>query len=212
MARFRKGILGGFTGTIGTVIGGNWKGIDYMRSLPNIRNTEPTLKQDLQRRKFRLVANFLRTMKPLLMISFKDSGMKMTGHNSAFSYTLKNAVAGVYPDFELDYTLVKIARGNLPNAVLTGADSTDPGKIKFTWNDNTGIGAAKATDKAILVAYHADTQTAAFTIADAFRSGTVGELSVAALRGKQVETWLAFISEDDKDVSSSVHTGKITAA
>lgn len=35
MGTFSKGILGGFSGTVGTVIGGNWKGIQYMRSQPN---------------------------------------------------------------------------------------------------------------------------------------------------------------------------------
>ena len=32
MGTISKGILGGFSGKVGTVIGGNWKGIDYMRS------------------------------------------------------------------------------------------------------------------------------------------------------------------------------------
>ena len=38
MAIISKGIPGGFSGTVGTVIGGNWNGIDYMRSLPTISN------------------------------------------------------------------------------------------------------------------------------------------------------------------------------
>ena len=29
MGTISKGILGGFSGTVGTVIGGSWKGIDY---------------------------------------------------------------------------------------------------------------------------------------------------------------------------------------
>ena len=32
MGKISQGILGGFSGKVGTVIGGNWKGIDYMRS------------------------------------------------------------------------------------------------------------------------------------------------------------------------------------
>ncbi len=32
MGTISKGILGGFSGTVGTVIGGSWKGIEYMRS------------------------------------------------------------------------------------------------------------------------------------------------------------------------------------
>jgi hypothetical protein len=31
MAKISQGILGGFSGTVGTVVGGHWRGIDYMR-------------------------------------------------------------------------------------------------------------------------------------------------------------------------------------
>lgn len=31
MGKIRQGILGGFNGTVGTVVGGSWKGMAYMR-------------------------------------------------------------------------------------------------------------------------------------------------------------------------------------
>jgi hypothetical protein len=31
MGKIRQGILGGFNGTVGTVVGGSWKGTAYMR-------------------------------------------------------------------------------------------------------------------------------------------------------------------------------------
>lgn len=34
MGKINQGILGGFSGKVGNVIGGNWKGIDYMRVKP----------------------------------------------------------------------------------------------------------------------------------------------------------------------------------
>ena len=37
MGTFKKGILGGFNGTVGTVVGSNWKGITVMRSRPKDR-------------------------------------------------------------------------------------------------------------------------------------------------------------------------------
>ena len=49
MARISKGILGGFSGTVGTVIGGSWKGIAYMRSMPSSRKSSSTVKQKEQR-------------------------------------------------------------------------------------------------------------------------------------------------------------------
>jgi hypothetical protein len=34
MGTIKQGILGGFSGKVGTVVGASWKGIAYMRSLP----------------------------------------------------------------------------------------------------------------------------------------------------------------------------------
>ena len=34
MGKISQGILGGFSGKVGNVVGGNWKGIDYMRVRP----------------------------------------------------------------------------------------------------------------------------------------------------------------------------------
>ncbi len=40
MGTIRKGILGGFHGTVGTVVGSFWNGINVMRSLPETTNTD----------------------------------------------------------------------------------------------------------------------------------------------------------------------------
>jgi hypothetical protein len=42
MGTFNKGILGGFSGKTGTVIGSNWKGRTVMRSLPGKRTKQET--------------------------------------------------------------------------------------------------------------------------------------------------------------------------
>jgi hypothetical protein len=35
MGKIKQGILGGFSGTVATVVGATWKGIDYMCGLAN---------------------------------------------------------------------------------------------------------------------------------------------------------------------------------
>ena len=185
MGTFRKGLLGGFSGTVGTVIGGNWNGIDYMRSLPVIRKKQSSA-QEVQRLKFSLAAKFLRSMKPLLMLSFKNTNGKMTGQNNALSYTLKNAVTGVYPDFEIDYKMALVARGTLPNA-YTPVAAAEASAVRFTWESNEGLGSATGTDKAILVAYHPPTGSSYYTIGDANRNSGTALLKLGVLRGQAVE-------------------------
>jgi Family of unknown function (DUF6266) len=79
MATFEKGILGGFSGKIGTVVGGNWKGIDYMRSKANKRTFIPSQKQLEQQLKFAVVMRFLQPISALLEVSFSDYAIRKTG-------------------------------------------------------------------------------------------------------------------------------------
>src|SRR5262245_8682047 len=117
MATISKGILGPFSGLVGTVIGGTWKGISYMRSKPSPSERSPSIAQLEQQAKFKLILRFLQSMTPLLTVSFKELAIQKSGFNSAFSYNIKNAVAGIYPAFEIDYPQVLVARGDLPNAL-----------------------------------------------------------------------------------------------
>ncbi len=38
MGKFVKGLNGGFSGRAGSTVGSKWRGINYMKSLPDIRN------------------------------------------------------------------------------------------------------------------------------------------------------------------------------
>lgn len=153
MGTINKGILGGFSGKVGTVIGGTWKGIDYMRSKSNKTNFKPSEAQLAQQLKFGLSIRFVQSMSGLVEFSFRNFAIKQTGINSALSYTLKNAVAGIYPTYNIVYSDVLVSRGDLPNALAPSVVSGAGSILTFIWMDNSGVGVAKATDKAILAAY-----------------------------------------------------------
>lgn len=70
MATIKKGILGGFSGKVGTVIGGNWKGIDYMRSLPKKSSKPATALQNDQRIKFTIAMAFIKPISKLVTKGF----------------------------------------------------------------------------------------------------------------------------------------------
>jgi hypothetical protein len=209
MGKIEKGILGGFSGKVGTVIGATWKGIAYMRSLSAKRNFVPSLKQLEQQLKFALVMRFLQPMSALLEISFKDYAVKQTGINSAFAYTFENAITGAYPAYTIDYSLVLISRGTLPNvlgpAVVMGAGSI----LTFSWTDNSGMGGVSPDDQAILVAYCPDMKQAIYTTAGGDRSAATGSLNLVTFTSTLVETYIGFISADGKTVANSIFTGEV---
>ena len=92
MGLYSKGILGSFSGTVGTVIGSNWKSIDYMRSQPIKSKRKATQLQIDQRLKFALLVGFFDVMTAYIDITFKTYAVKMTQSNAAFSYNFDNVI------------------------------------------------------------------------------------------------------------------------
>ena len=211
MGTFEKGILGPFSGKVGTVIGGTWKGIDYMRSKSSRRNFVPSQKQLVQQAKFALMMRFLQPMSALLEVTFNDYAVKQTGVNSAFSYNFKHAIVGTYPSFSIDYAEVLISKGTLPNvlgpAVTSGAGSV----VTFSWTDNSGVGKAQSTDEAVLVAYCPAMQQAIFGGGE-MRSDLTGDLNLVSFSGEVVETYIGFMSADQRNIAISFYLGQVTVS
>ena len=212
MGRVKKGILSAIKGTVGTVIGAKWRGINYLRSLPEISNTAASPKQLAQRLKFSLAAKFHSTMLDVVTLGFQDYAVEMSGYNSAVSYTLDNAITGTDPNFSIVYADVLVSKGRLPKPKLVAATSTVADKVSFAWTDNSDKRKASATDKAILVVYCEELKETEFSLAGANRNTGTDSIDVADFKGKVVQTWMAFVSADGNMVSDSVFTGQLTVA
>lgn len=211
MAIISQGILGGVSGKIGNVIGGSWKGIDYLRIMPASVANPKTPAQIDQRSKFVTVIKFLQPMVDFIRVGFKLYAVKMTQFNNAMSYNLNNAISGTYPDYTIDYSKALVTRGSLTGATGATVASLSSTSMALSWSDNSGAGAALATDKSLVLAYHIDTGTVVYNTAGASRSVGEHTLTVPAeLAGGTFETFLGFISENGKLVSNSVYVGSIT--
>ena len=209
MGTINNGILGGFSGTTGPVIGGSWNGIQYMRSRPGPRTKPPTRAMQVQQAKFALATRFLRSMPALIKLTFTNTNGKiMSGYNSALSYTLQRAIWGEYPNLEIDYRKALVARGTLPNAGSVSV-AVEGEQVRFNWLSNEAFSHAEATDQAIVVAYHAPSNKAYYTIGTAKRGDQSAILGLPTLKGEEGETWLAFISAAGDEVASSIYTGRV---
>jgi hypothetical protein len=211
MGVIKKGILGGVAGTVGNVVGGNWKGIDYLRSKPASVANPKTLKQQTQRAKFTTILNFLKPLTSLLAIGYKNYANGMTGFNVAMSYNVKNAITGTYPAFAVNYPVAQISRGNLTGAATPVVASTVARNIVFTWVNNSGIGNALATDTAILVAFFPSTNEAVYQITTIARSAATATLTCPAkFSTKQAHCWLIFQTADGQLQATSAYIGTVT--
>lgn len=119
------------------------------------------------------------------------------------------AITGSYPHTAISYPLVVISKGPLPAAENASAAVTQDGNITFTWTDNSGTGTAKAGDKVILVAYFPDVKQAVFNLHAATRGDWQATLDTKAMHGHAAETWIGFLSADEKDAANSVYTGSV---
>ena len=72
MGTIKQGILGGFSGKVGTVVGSTWKSVHYMRALAVSFSDPRTEKQKNQRSKFTAAVNFTKAMTPFLRFGYKE--------------------------------------------------------------------------------------------------------------------------------------------
>ncbi len=211
MGTISQGILGGVSGKVGNVVGGSWKGIDYLRIMPaSVANPQTPAQMD-QRSKFVKVLNFLQPLVGFLRVGYKLYAIKMTQFNSAMSYILKNAVAGTYPNYTIDYPNVLVSRGTLTKAEGTALTSPQEAQVVVTWTDNSGTGDAKATDKTLLVVVSENKDESVYEIDGAIRSaGTLTFNLPSNYAGDEAYAYLWFVSEDGKSVANSVYLGNVT--
>ena len=146
MGTIKKGILGGFSGKVGNVVGASWKSIAYIRSLPSSVRNPRTEKQRTQRSKFALVAKFVKSILPVIRVGFKQSaGPVNSAFSAAVSYNILHAVKGTYPGFEIDYPKVVVARGALYIANHMTA-APEAGSLNFVWDTGVINNASAATE------------------------------------------------------------------
>ena len=82
MGKIKQGILGGFKGKVGTVIGSSWNGIAYMRGLPQSQKDPKTAAQIAQRDFFREVQDLVGQLSyEQLVFLFPNSAKGMSRRN-----------------------------------------------------------------------------------------------------------------------------------
>lgn len=189
MGTIKQGILGGFSGKVGTVIGSSWKGISYMRGRAQSIKNPRTEGQVEQRSKFALTLDFLKPITAYVRTGYKTYATKQTAFNAAMSYIVKNAVSGAFPNYALDFSRALVSRGSLTQPSIPNV-SMSAGRATVTWNDNSGQGEA------------------VFSTAAATRADQSAELNFPAdWNGDTVELYIGFASADGINIANSIYLG-----
>lgn len=204
MGTIKQGILGGFSGKVGTVVGSTWKSVHYMRALAVSVNNPNTEKQQCQRNKFLVALQFLKTFTPFLRVGYQNYAKGQSAFNAAMSYMLKNATTGCGADVAIDYNKTLVARGSL-NTTMNATATIEGNKVSYTWTDNSGTGNARATDTAMLLAYNKHKKEAIYSLDGAARSEAAAELALPTnWSDDALAVYLSFYDEESRTVSNSV--------
>ena len=212
MGKIKNGILGAFSGKVGTVVGAVWNGVAYIRSLPQSVKNPRTPAQLMQRSKFLAAFTFLKAVNSLLRVGWKAYATGRSPINAAMSYTIDRAMTGSYPNYSVAPDMALVSRG-----LLTPAFETDLGaagnSVLVKWEDNSGTGSAQATDRALVAVANQSKGEAVTVNGGAARSAGRQEVNVPAVwQNDDLHCYLGFISEDGKEVSNSVYAGSIAIA
>ena len=214
MGIIRQGILGGFKGKTGTVIGGTWKGISYMRGLSISQHDSKTEAQLLQRAKFKMMVSTLRTMSPVVNIGFKYYAERMTCRNAAMKYNIRACLTGTAPEnLQINWELLTFALGPLTSP--SQMDVTYDSRVStfvVSWSNEAGLAEAHDDDVALVLVYNATKSEAISVLQGTKRS----DLTISILRpqywkeGDECNVYLAFTSNDGDIISNSRWVSTVT--
>jgi len=214
MATFRDGILGGFKGLVGTVIGSTWRTLNVMKKRPKPSSKPPVQSQVDQRIKFGLMTDFLSQVKRHISLGFQSYKGVLTPMNGAVKLNITRAFTGTSPNFVIDYSKIVLSIGNLPGTVDL-AMTVSPGMITFNWSafDN-GFAEEKAirdTDLLVLLIYHPVLGKSLSAFGISTRAGLSVDFEMLRLfNGSPVHVWVYWMAADKKNVSASTYLGPVT--
>lgn len=144
MGKINRGILGGFTGKVGNVVGSSWKGIETMRALPISVLNPRTTAQVGNRTRFGSISSLAASMLTTIVKPLNDRfASRMSGYNM---FTSQNRTA-----FDVDGNFspnnLVLSTGKLGATPITASGVDNTTDFTIFW-DNTPVGSYQMpTDK-----------------------------------------------------------------
>lgn len=183
-----------------------------VRALPDRpkKKRRPTPLQALQRERFKLVQEWLRPVKKLLRIGFRQEDSPRSGHNAAMSYNINNAVVEGNGKFAVDPAAFKFSQGPLPSPGNPTAEQ-DGDTLRFTW-ERPGNPASLGRARTILLAHNPEGNSCYYQLYGAYAYAAADTLELRFFGysdGSRCHAYIAFIDEDTGRVSDSAYAGTV---
>ena len=209
MAKVRQGILGGFRGRVGNIVGTGWKGIAVMKSLPLTVANPRTAGQVQQRNKFKTLVklatvNLAAIVKPL----WDRFASNMSGFNAFISANQ----SAFFSDGTLDWRNMIISRGRMLPPIL-GDYNVSGGSFTIELTNPIGDRFALPTDNIYLLIMDGNDLKPRFAgqVAQTRGSGSTvnvsGSLQDITSMAYETAIFAAYLRNDGSEVSNSANNG-----
>ena len=176
MGKIKQGILGGFRGKVGTVIGASWNGIAYMRGLPQSVKNPKTAAQQAQRAFFAEVQDLVSQLSyEQLHFLFPNPEQQMSRRNAM----VKQLTAlSIVEDGAKHVDLASLTTiGNAPEADLPGVTVTaSRSNLTISWDKENAWRTAHADEYPTICIFNV-TQRKIFLVHSTVTIGASGEQS-----------------------------------
>ncbi|PRY55278.1 hypothetical protein B0I27_101247 [Arcticibacter pallidicorallinus] len=208
MAQFNQGVNGAFSGKVGSVIGSNWRDIDYMRGLAKRTPKNPTAKQLAVRARFTLLSQFLLLVKNAVDRGFsRQYDGRSTAFNQAFRVN-QAALIGTELDPQLDYTQIILSKGltlTKPFGCKLGAGLD--GSVKVSWQMFNGGLEDRSKDKITIVVYCPEKMEALVSMEEYLREDQVAEIEVPSNWSSTTVYAYLFATSEKGENSATAYAG-----
>jgi hypothetical protein len=207
MAILHHGILGGFSGKVGNIIGYRYKNHYCIRQVPRKSIKPAGSKQLSQREKFKLSIAFISPLRDQLKQLPEKGKRRISAFNYCLSKVLREVIAGTYPEYSFNYAALKLSSGSL-SAGHCHAVYAAQNNLIFSWCPDTPdfyLGR-----RLYMLAYNPLRKKWVCDSLELRSGDCMGMLSLpCSFIGEKVETYMYFINANGKAVSDSIHLGAV---
>lgn len=210
MAKIPDGILSGFRGKIGNIVGVKRHGEYYIRSQPSHIKDRKSPKQLLQRNRMGIVSPLARSLREFIQHTYGT--IKPHRPRDPFmSVNLKSAIKVTDGGNKLDFEGLMVSTGALKNVEQPAAIRSHKHEIRLTWTDNSGEAMAHATDRVLMLGMmkHGRNYYPVFDL----DSSTRADEEAAFAIGPEIDhftfhMYICTMNEDGTMASNSVYLGE----
>jgi len=197
MATIKQGILGAFSGKVGSVVGSSWKGIAIMKSRPASVANPKTAKQVIQRSKMTATVGFAKEILPEVIKPLNDRFVsRMSGYNSFIQMNIDCFENGELTKPEDLQISPRVNKAQLIDAIAAEA-GLHKAKATFTGDDGTGF--ALGDDVCYMVGYNEETKTVWGGLCRGTRGDDEVEFDTPEIMfepGGKYHLWFSFMRKD----------------